>query len=178
MRCASWVAAMTIVTGLGACSLTTSLDGLSNGDVVETPGGSDATSPDAATSDVAIDTATDTGTNADAEAGAAGYRAVVLADAPLAYYRLDDQGTTAKDETGAHDGVYMGAPTHASGAIAGDANKAAVFDGSSDYVDVGDVLPFLATAPFTIEAWASPASTTGPSCIASKSYASGGISGG
>jgi hypothetical protein len=53
-----------------------------------------------------------------------------------------------------------------------------VFDGSSGYVDVGDVLPFLATAPFTIEAWASPAEATGPACIASKSYASGGLNGG
>jgi hypothetical protein len=182
MRCARWVVATSMVTGLGACSLTTSLDGLSSGDVVETPGGTDAASPEAAARDGGTETGTgsETGTNADAEAGAASYRAVVLADAPLAYYRLDDQGTTAKDETGAHDGLYKGSVTHGGGgAIAGDTNGAAVFDGSSGYVDVGDVLPFLATAPFTIEAWASPAAgATDPACIASKSYASGGLTGG
>jgi hypothetical protein len=75
--------------------------------------------------------------------------------------------------------VYKGSVTHGGGAIAGDANGAAVFDGSSGFVDVGDALPFLATAPFTIEAWASPAAgATDPACIASKSYASGGLSSG
>ncbi|MEA2753688.1 MAG: hypothetical protein QOI41_7831 [Myxococcales bacterium] len=112
------------------------------------------------------------------EPGHRGYRAVVLGDAPLAYYRLGDTGTVAKDEVGAHDGVYNGAVTHGAGAIAGDADGAAVFDGSSAFVDVGDALPFLANAPFTIEAWSAPVSgATDPMCVASKSFAEGGLNG-
>lgn len=41
------------------------------------------------------------------------------------------------------------------------------------------MLPFLANAPFTIEAWASPMSgATDPACIAAKAFAQGGLSGG
>jgi hypothetical protein len=43
---------------------------------------------------------------------------------------------------------------------------------------VGDVLPFLNKAPFSIEAWVSPTSgATDPACIAAKSFAPGGVSG-
>jgi hypothetical protein len=180
MRCASWALTTGAIAFAAACSLTTSLRGLSNGDVVD-PGGDDASAtPDTggeATTDARGEVGADSGGSP--EGGGVGYRATILADAPLAYYRLADQDGTAKDETGAHDGVYKGAVTHAAGAIAGDANGAAVFDGSSGYVDVGDVLPFLDTAPFTIEAWAAPAAGgTGPACIASKSFATGGVSGG
>jgi hypothetical protein len=145
------------------------------------PNADDASTTADARGDATTDFRSDGGTEsgASSEGGVAGYRATVLADAPLAYYRLADQGGTAKDETGAHDGVYKGTVTHTAGAIAGDANGAAVFDGSSGYVEVGDVLPFLDNAPFTIEAWASPvAGAANPACIASKSYASGGLSGG
>jgi hypothetical protein len=177
MRCASWVAATTLVTGLGACSLTTSLDGLSNGEVIETPGGSDGGSPEATTKDGGADTATSI--DAAAEGGASSYRALVLGDAPLAYYRLGDTGTVAKDEVGAHDGVYKGTVTHATGGIANDPDRAAVFDGATGFVDVGDVLPSLNNAPFTIEAWVSPVSgATDPACIAARSFAPGGVSGG
>ncbi len=176
MRCARWVFASSILTALGACSLTTSLGGLSGGDVIAANGPSDGDAPDAMMNDGRTETGTST--EAGAEGGANAYRAVVLADAPLAYYRLDDQGMTAKDEVGAHDGVYKGTVTHGAGAIAGDTNRAATFDGMTGYVDIGDVLAFTNDAPFTIEAWASPVNgATDPACIASKSFASGGVGG-
>ena len=154
-----------------ACSLT-SLDGLSTGDPAVPDGGANvAEGGGVEAGDASTDRASDS------EAGATGYAAVVLADAPLAYFRFDDTGTTAKDETGAHDGTYKGKIAHGTGALGSDTSAAAVFDGAS-YVEVGDVLPFLGAAPFTIEAWASPtAGATDPQCIAAKSFAPGGVSG-
>lgn len=158
-----------------ACSLTTSLDGLSTGgDAAPLDGGSKADAADATAtgSDAAVD-----GGSA-AEAGATGYRATVLADSPLAYYRFDDTGAVAKDETGAHDGTYKGAVTHAPGALGAGSSMAAVFDGST-WIEVGDVLPFTGNAPFTIEAWASPvAGGADPMCMVAKTFAPGGATGG
>jgi hypothetical protein len=178
MRRATWVLVAGVVSSVAACSLTTSFDGLSTGGTEGAPDKGDASG----TLDASTDgpNGTDGGTDGNAASdGGTGYRGVVLSDSPLAYYRLDDQGTTAKDEVGAHDGTYEGAVTHgAAGAIAGDANLATAFDGTSGYVDVGDVLPFLMTSPFTIEAWTSPVSgASDPMCIASKSFASGGLNG-
>lgn len=176
MRCATWALATGIVTALGACSLTTSLDGLSTGNVViEARDGGDG-GDDAAALDARSESSSEAGSGADGSAGT--YRDLILSDAPLAYYRLGDQGPIAKDEVGGHDGVYKGTVTHGAGAIAGDANGAATFDGASGYVDAGDVLPFVMTAPFTIEAWTSPVSgAKDPMCVASKSFAQGGLSG-
>jgi hypothetical protein len=57
------------------------------------------------------------------------YRETVLADHPLAYWRLADSDITARDELGGDNGQYAGACTFgAPGAIAG--NAAVTFDGS------------------------------------------------
>lgn len=50
------------------------------------------------------------------------YRDEVIADAPLAYWRLGEaSGTTAADEQGAHNGTYVNTPTlGVSGAVPGD----------------------------------------------------------
>lgn len=91
----------------------------------------------------------------DGEAGTgAGYRDVVLADGPLAYYRLGESvGPTARDETGRFDGTYRGAcALGAAGAIGGDADTAVAFDDDCT-VDLGDRFAFADKAPFTVEAW-------------------------
>jgi Concanavalin A-like lectin/glucanases superfamily len=151
------VVSLVVLGAAGACTLTTSLEGYA---------GPELTTPDAS-SDGGGDAAADGPPLVESGADA-GYRELVLADSPLAYYRLDDPGTVAKDEVGAHDGTYKGAVAHTKGALTGDGDRAAVFDGSS-YVDVGDVLPFLGTEPFSIEAWAAPNDHTGdPYCIAAK----------
>lgn len=182
MRRATWVLVAVVVTSVAACSLTTSFDGLSTGGPDAAPDKGDASGTLEGSTDGPNGTDGGSGTGTDGTApgdGGGDYRSVVLADSPLAYYRLDDQGTTAKDEVGAHDGTYKGSVTHgAAGAIAGDPNHAASFDGTTGYVDVGDALPFLGTSPFTIEAWTSPVSGgSDPMCMASKSFASGGLNG-
>jgi hypothetical protein len=106
------------------------------------------------------------------------YRDLVMSDAPFAYYRLDDTGTTAKDQVAGRDGTYKGAVAHASGAIAGDPSTAAVFDGVASYVEVTDSLPLTGNAPFTIEAWASPvAGASDPGCVVARTFAIGGANG-
>ncbi len=82
------------------------------------------------------------------------YPTAVTDDAPLAYYRLDDAGsTTAKDVSGhGHDGTTKGAPTTLAGALADDADAAMSFGGTSDRIvalgSLGD-----ASAGLTVELW-------------------------
>jgi len=70
----------------------------------------------------------------------------------LSYWRLDESsGTVARDEKGGRDGTYRnGVTLGAAGALAGDANKAASFDGVDDHVSLPD-LP--SSVDFTIEGW-------------------------
>jgi large repetitive protein len=89
-----------------------------------------------------------------AAVGSANYREVVLADSPLAYWRLgESSGTSAVDETGnGHTATYHGSPTlGATGALAGDANTAVTFDGVNDYVDCA--IDLSAQNQLTIECW-------------------------
>jgi hypothetical protein len=70
----------------------------------------------------------------------AGYRDAVLATNGLAgYWRLGElSGTTATDEKGTSDGTYLGGFTlDQPGALAGDPNRAAAFDGVSGEMTVG-----------------------------------------
>src|SRR5215216_3175344 len=68
------------------------------------------------------------------------YRDEVLADSTAGYWRLGETGTTAADETAnANPGSYLGGATRGvQGALAGDLNTAARFDGSDDRVNMGD----------------------------------------
>ncbi len=159
-----------VAAALAACSLITSTSGLST----DEPAAEAGTSLDAGEAAVPVADAKVDGTT---EAGSSSYRATVLADAPLAYFRFDDTNAVAKDETGAHDGTYKGAVTHVAGALAAEPSNAAFFDGST-YVEVGDVGSFVGKTPFTLEAWASPiAGATEPACLTAKSFAPGGVNG-
>jgi len=88
------------------------------------------------------------------------YRAAVLADHPLAYWRLGESAAavTAFDETdGGHNAVFAisdgGCGFGADGAIVADPNTAIVFgDGCAATSDASDFY-FAGTAPMTIEAW-------------------------
>lgn len=121
---------------------------------------------DGATGDSAPDAATDARTSdaADArtsdatDAAALTYPQVVRADAPLSYWRFGEaSGSVAKDEIGATNGTYTGAVTlGAAGAIAGDANTAAAFDGSTGYVSLGNGFGFNGVAAMSVEAWVKP----------------------
>ncbi|HEX7701705.1 MAG TPA: LamG domain-containing protein [Kofleriaceae bacterium] len=94
------------------------------------------------TTDAAIDTVT----------GHA-YRAAVIADSPLGYWRLADEGSTAHDEIGQFDGTIIGTCLTTAGALSGDLDRAMVFDGTSCMISLGDHFAFSGDAPFSIEAW-------------------------
>jgi hypothetical protein len=150
------------------CTLTTSLDGLSGGDPsARKSAGSSVPNASAGGANGGASTAI-----SGAAAGAGGvaneapgsatldYGALVISDAPVAYYRLSDTGSVAKDEMGHHDGAYQGSLSHGPGAIAGDADGALVGSGDG-WVDVPGGFPFTGNAPYSIEAWVAvkPAST-------------------
>jgi hypothetical protein len=79
------------------------------------------------------------------------YRSEVLADKPLAYWRMADaSGTTMADELGANHGAYLNSPTlGAAGAVAG--NAAVTLNG----VIQGATAPNLSLGNvWTLECWA------------------------
>jgi hypothetical protein len=85
------------------------------------------------------------------------YPSVVLDDAPLGYWRLDEPaGATAiADATGnGHAGTIVGAVTFgADGALRG--NSCATFD-DNEYLQLDDAFGFADGAPFTLELWIDP----------------------
>lgn len=90
------------------------------------------------------------------------YTSEVLADTPLAYWKLGEpSGTTAADSAvaGVHGGTYVSTPTlGVTGAISG--NTAVTFDGASEYVTtttLGALGSSLASASF--EFWVKTSST-------------------
>lgn len=92
------------------------------------------------------------------DAGSA-YADQVMADAPIAYYRLDESsGTIAHDSSGNHrDCTFAGGVSFGTkGAIAKDPNPATTFDGATAHVDCGTQLAFDGTQQFTVEMWIRP----------------------
>jgi len=91
-----------------------------------------------------------------------GYRATVIADGPLGYWRLGEPAGTMKahDETGQFDGIYVGnCMLGVTGIVA---NETAVhFNGTDCTVDLGDHFEFTGKEAFSIEAWAKPDSPQG-----------------
>jgi hypothetical protein len=85
-----------------------------------------------------------------------GYAAAVLADAPVAYWRLGNASQdVALDETGnGNIGTYQGGVAPGMpGPLVGDADSATEFDGDDDAITMGDRLSFEGSDAFTIEAW-------------------------
>ena len=80
---------------------------------------------------------------------------------PIAYWPLNEtSGTSATDASGARlTGTYgPGVSVGVSSVVPMLSDPAANFDGSGDaYVDMADVLDFADRAPFSLEAWVSPA---------------------
>lgn len=124
-------------------------------------GGSDSGGP---TPDAAADVGNDVSpieaaSEAAVDAGSL-YAATVLADMPLAYWRLGDAPTsgTCHDETGNGNdatvigGVTLGVP----GALLNDPDPAAHFDGNTAVLSVGNKFDFAGTVPLTIELWVKP----------------------
>lgn len=123
----------------------------------ETPsGGGDAATEQAVE---AADAAVDTSTAADAPDGrGAGYRDEVLADAPLAYWRMGPKtGGVIVDETGGGNSLSLVGSGHTlgvEGALAGDVDTAIHFDGNG-YARAADSSAFhFPNTAFTVELWA------------------------
>ena len=115
---------------------------------------------------------------ADSEAGmVGGYPGQVLADAPLAYWRFDElTGTKAADSSGhGNDATYEGGITlGVPGAIEGDSDTAASFDGATGFVTAGNRFAFAGQTPFSIEAWVSAQMQSTYAGVASRNDAVGG----
>ena len=159
-----------VMVAAGACSLTTSLDGLSNGVDETTRDGADGGSGGGGSdAPLASDgTATEGGDSAAIDAGGSRYAAVVLADAPLLYYRLGETDLTnaAFDSSkSARPAAFKGAMVcGVPGAIANDSDTACRFDGNTTAVFVGSG-PTFGGSPgpsYSLEAWAHPTSVAGP----------------
>jgi hypothetical protein len=92
--------------------------------------------------------------------GATGYRAAVLTDCPIAYFRMGETAgaTTADEVSGLIANLTNGPSLGAPGAIAADADTAVSMDGVDDSICAGDVFDFPGGLSFTIELWISPAS--------------------
>jgi len=83
------------------------------------------------------------------------YRAAVLADGPIGYWRLGEaSGLVAADSSGnGRDGTYTGGVTLAQAGALSDGNTAALFNGSTGQVTTTAAALQKAAGPFTLEAW-------------------------
>jgi hypothetical protein len=86
------------------------------------------------------------------------YKATVLADRPLSYWRLDEtSGTIAGDQTVANPGTYVSPALGSPGLIASEPTNSAVgFNGTSSDVRIGQSGALNFTTALTLEAWISP----------------------
>jgi hypothetical protein len=83
------------------------------------------------------------------------YHEQVLAASPAAYWRLGEtSGTSAADETGANAGTYNSVLLGQPGALAGDNNSSASFDGVRSYVRAPASPSLNMTSAVTVEFWA------------------------
>lgn len=89
------------------------------------------------------------------------YPSAVLADAPVAYWRLGESSTSdaMEDETGVHDGTYSGGTLGVAGAISGDSNTAYT-PGASGYGTATHTSALALAFPFSIEFWFKHTNTT------------------
>ena len=108
------------------------------------------------------------------------YAAAVLADGPLAFWRLGEtNGTAAHDYVGDHDGQYLGVALGAPGYSWPDPDTAAAFGPARDsYVGNISGIDFgtsITNAAFSVEAWVKcPPGQNGDAGIVTKGAGSGG----
>jgi len=106
------------------------------------------------------------------------YSATVLADGPVAYWRMDDTTSNMADSSGhANNGRYAG--TYAlgqTGAIAGDGNTAVGFDGQSGAASVVSSTT-LQVNTVTIELWVNKRTDTEYGAYVVKNFEAGGGAG-
>jgi hypothetical protein len=110
--------------------------------------------------DVVFDASSSADARSDAsvlrDAAGSSYRDIVVADAPIAYWRLDDPGPVALDQMGHVNGTYSGNCVYGVAGATDDSDTAALFDGSNCEVslsDMGNSLEFDGTHAYSVEAW-------------------------
>ena len=82
------------------------------------------------------------------------YADKVLADGAVAYWRLDEASGNALSQVGNFPGTVTGGVTRGQPGALSDGNTAMQFDGSSGYIDAGNIAAFnFGAGSFTIEAW-------------------------
>jgi hypothetical protein len=142
------VVAAAVLAGSAGCSLFLNTDELT----------AHSSAADAAFADTAVPDVVAPPDDAAGDADAAGetknarYRAAVLADAPVAYYRFAEaSGTTAADERGTYAGTYVGdVLLGQEGPYPG---STAVRLGTGKHVDIGSILAHSAWPGLTLEGW-------------------------
>jgi hypothetical protein len=152
--------ALALLALLTACSFFTSLDDFSDGtpSATEADGGP---APDTVRGD-ASEAADTSETPLDAgDPRSAAYAAAVLLDHPISYFRFEEtSGTTAKDEIGAHEGLYVFSALLTEPGVAN--SHATRFPSSTNaHVEVPSTsFRFPGSAPFSLELWVKPAAFT------------------
>ena len=92
---------------------------------------------------------------------AVAYRAAVLADSPVAYWRLGEaSGATATDETGSYNGTYSGSPSYSQAGVFA-ANNAVRFPVSTAFVSSSNAAFYPGSGDFTFELWSKCQSSLG-----------------
>ena len=93
---------------------------------------------------------------------AASYAATVLDDDPAGYWRFGDSANPLTDSSGkANHGTYVnGVTLGVLGALAGDPDTAATYDGVNDYGTVPDSASLHVGTSFTVEGWIKRSSVT------------------
>lgn len=86
------------------------------------------------------------------------YYDLVMADHPVAYWRLGDSAEVAKDELAAHDALFSGGISEGqSGALVASSNRATAFLGVDGEAQTTHAISFPNQQPFTVEIWVSEA---------------------
>jgi hypothetical protein len=84
----------------------------------------------------------------------AAYVDVVDALNPVGYWRLgESSGTTATDRAGSNNGTYDTVTLGATGALSGDSDTAAYFDGYDSILNVGPTADLVLTADLSVSFW-------------------------
>lgn len=87
------------------------------------------------------------------------YKATILADSPISYWRLGElHSFTAADVQGANPGEYKGDPARGAEGVLGGGNPAVSFDGEEQFVLVPDSSSLDLGSAMTYEAWVKRAS--------------------
>jgi len=142
------------IIAIGACTSTSGLTG-GDDDAGSDGGSTDTGGPDGSKAE-GVDSGADVQTPFVSK-----YRAAVLADAPIAYYRLGETvGSVAANEVGADGGIpgasYFGVTLGVPGAIEGDPDRAVDLKGAGRIFVDDPRLAFDLKKPFTLEAWVRP----------------------